>query len=148
MVARVDWERKRNGVLPTPQVPRSHVPVAPFCPRDAWPVEEQRHSQLPTSPGASAGRPVLRPAFHILKGKEKVSSKHGEGPLPERRSPSPGGPRGLGDHVVRDGTEGIEQLCLQPGLQDQQIHVDLREQRGDPAQPQDARGPPPPEGQA
>lgn len=26
---------------------------------------------------------------------------------------------------MRDGTEGIEQLCLQPGLQDQQIHVDL-----------------------
>lgn len=55
-------------------------------------------------------------------------------------------PRGLRDHVVRDGTEGIEQLCLQPGLQDQQIHMDLREQRGDSSPASDTGDPPPPEG--
>lgn len=121
--------------------------MAPFCPRDSRPRDGQEHPQLPSSPGASAAGLVLPgPAFHILKGKERVSSKHGEGPLPEHSQPSPGGPRGLRDHVVRDGTEGIEQLCLQPGLQDQQIHMDLQEQRGDSSPASDTGDPPPPEG--
>lgn len=34
----------------------------------------------------------------------------------------------LGYHVLCDGSEGIEQLRLQPGLHDQQVHMDLEEE--------------------
>lgn len=33
----------------------------------------------------------------------------------------------LGDHVLGDGSQGVQQLALQPGLHDQQIHVYLGE---------------------
>lgn len=40
----------------------------------------------------------------------------------------------LGDHVLGDGSQGVQQLALQPGLHDQQIHVYLGEEKnGNPA---------------
>ena len=36
----------------------------------------------------------------------------------------------LGDHVLSDGSQSVQQLSLQPGLHDQQVHVYLREQDG------------------
>lgn len=35
--------------------------------------------------------------------------------------------RCLGDHVLGDGLQRVQQLCLHPGFQDEQVHVDLRE---------------------
>lgn len=39
----------------------------------------------------------------------------------------PGLPEHLGDHVLGDGSQGVQQLALQPRLHDQQIHVYLGE---------------------
>lgn len=36
-------------------------------------------------------------------------------------------PEHLGDHVLGDGPQGVQQLALQPGLHDQQIHLRLGE---------------------
>lgn len=33
----------------------------------------------------------------------------------------------LGDHVLGDGLQRVQQLCLHSGFQDQQVHMDLRE---------------------